>query len=82
MEVYESEPDIKDKIEPRILDSIGIKGKIQTENATFAFQHPDSELDPPALKNTNLSIQPDQSNVFLFTIGVGKSALINLIPGF
>jgi ATP-binding cassette subfamily B protein len=39
-------------------------------------------LDPPALKNINLTIEPGQKVGFLGATGAGKSALINLLPRF
>jgi ATP-binding cassette subfamily B protein len=39
-------------------------------------------LDPPALKNINLTIEPGQQVGFLGATGAGKSALVNLVPRF
>ena len=63
-------------------DLENIKGHIAFENVSFAFRRPDGELDPPALKNINLTIEPGQKVGFLGATGAGKSALINLIPRF
>jgi len=82
LEVYDAEPDIQDKPETISLAPDDVKGKIQFENVTFAFRRPDGELDPPALKNINLTIQPGQSIGFLGATGSGKTALVNLIPRF
>ena len=59
-----------------------VKGRIVFENVSFAYRRPDGELDPPALKNINLTIEPGQQVGFLGATGAGKSALVNLIPRF
>ena len=81
-EVYDAEPDLQDKPEVQEVNPNDIKGKIVFDNVTFAFRRPDGELDPPALKNINLSIEAGQSIGFLGATGAGKSALVNLIPRF
>ncbi|MEA3334828.1 MAG: ABC transporter ATP-binding protein [Chloroflexota bacterium] len=82
LEVYDDVADIQDKegIEP--LDMEKVKGRIAFENVSFAFRRPDGELDPPALKNINLVIEPGKQVGFLGATGAGKSALVNLIPRF
>ena len=82
LEVYEAEPVVLDKEGPQPLDSEKIEGRIVFENVSFAFRRPDGELDPPALKNINLTIEPGQQVGFLGATGSGKSALVNLIPRF
>ena len=81
-EVYDGEAAIQDKPDAVELDPQGIKGQVVFDNVTFAFRRPDGELDPPALKNINLTIEPGQSIGFLGATGSGKSALVNLIPRF
>ena len=81
-EVYDAEPDLQDKPGVQEVDPQEIKGKIVFDNVTFAFRRPDGELDPPALKNINLTIEPGQRIGFLGATGAGKSALVNLIPRF
>ncbi len=81
-EVYDGVADILDKPEARVLTPEEIKGKIVFDNVTFAFRRPDGKLDPPALKNINLTIEPGESIGILGATGSGKSAMVNLIPRF
>jgi ATP-binding cassette subfamily B protein len=81
-EVYDAEPVINDKPEAKEIEPITIKGRLVFENVTFAFRRPDGELDPPALKNINLTIEPGERVGFLGSTGAGKTALVNLIPRF
>ncbi|HFE66777.1 MAG TPA: ABC transporter ATP-binding protein, partial [Chloroflexi bacterium] len=81
-EVYDAEPIVQDKEEARPLDPEKVQGRIAFENVSFAFTRPDGELDPPALKNINLTIEPGEKVGFLGATGAGKTALINLIPRF
>jgi ATP-binding cassette subfamily B protein len=82
LEVYDSEPEIQDKTDAQPLDLDKVAGRIVFENVSFAFRRPDGELDPPALKNINLTIEPGEQVGFLGATGAGKSALVNLIPRF
>ena len=82
LKVYDDEPQIKDKEDAQPVDSTETKGRIVFENVSFAFRRPDGALDPPALKNINLTIEPGQQVGFLGATGAGKSALVNLIPRF
>lgn len=82
LEVYEAEPVVLDKEGAQPLDLEKVEGRIVFENVSFAFRRPDGELDPPALKNINLTIEPGQQVGFLGATGAGKSALVNLIPRF
>ena len=82
LEVYEAEPAIQDKEDAQPLDPEKVEGRIVFENVSFAFRRPDGELDPPVLKNINLTIEPGQQVGFLGATGAGKTALINLIPRF
>jgi ATP-binding cassette subfamily B protein len=82
LQVYEDEATVQDREDARPLDPEKIKGRIVFENVSFAFRRPDGKLDPPALKNINLTIEPGQQVGFLGATGAGKSALVNLIPRF
>ena len=82
LEVYEDEATVQDKVDAKPLVSEKIEGRIVFENVSFAFRRPDGTLDPPALKNINLTIEPGQQVGFLGATGAGKSALVNLIPRF
>ncbi len=81
-EVYDDEPAVQDKegVMAPELETVG--GRVVFDNVSFAFRRPDGELDPPALKNINLTIEPGQQVGFLGATGAGKSALVNLIPRF
>ena len=81
-EVIDAEPAIQDKETAQVPDPDAIKGRLVFDNVTFAFRRPDGELDPPALKNINLSIEPGERVGFLGSTGAGKTALVNLIPRF
>ncbi|HFQ91482.1 MAG TPA: ABC transporter ATP-binding protein [Chromatiales bacterium] len=81
-EIIDAEPFVKDKPDAQPLDPEKVKGRVVFENVTFAFRRPDGKLDPPALKNINLTIEPGERVGFLGATGAGKSALINLIPRF
>jgi ABC-type multidrug transport system fused ATPase/permease subunit len=82
LQAYDAEPVVDDKDGAVAQDLENIRGHIAFENVTFAFRRADGELDPPALKNINLAIEPGQKVGFLGATGAGKSALINLIPRF
>jgi len=82
LEVYEAKPVVEDKEDAQPLDPEKVEGRIVFENVSFAFRRPDGELDPPALKNINLTIEPGQQVGFLGATGAGKSVLVNLIPRF
>jgi len=81
-EVYDAEPAVQDPPDARPLDDEKVQGRIEFENVSFAFRRPDGELDPPALKNINLTIEPGKRIGFLGATGAGKTALVNLIPRF
>ncbi len=81
-ELYDDEPVVQDKPDVQPLDPVAVKGCVTFEDVTFAFRRPDGELDPPALKNINLTIEPGQQVGFLGATGAGKSALVNLLPRF
>ena len=81
-EIYDDEPLVQDKegAQPMKTDAVG--GRVVFNNVSFAFRRPDGELDPPALKNINLTIEPGETVGILGATGAGKSALVNLIPRF
>jgi ATP-binding cassette subfamily B protein len=82
LEVYDDEPVVQDGEDAQPQDAQKSQGRIVFENVTFAFQRPDGEFDPPALKNINLTIEPGEQVGFLGATGAGKTALVNLIPRF
>ena len=81
-EVYDAEPEINDSASAQAVDREQVKGRIDFEDVTFAFQRPDGQFDPPVLKNITLTIEPGQRVGFLGATGAGKTALVNLIPRF
>jgi ABC-type multidrug transport system fused ATPase/permease subunit len=82
LKVYDDAPVIQDREEAQTLALEDVKGRIVFDNVSFAFRRPDGKLDPPALKNINLTIEPGQQVGFLGATGAGKSALVNLIGRF
>jgi ABC-type multidrug transport system fused ATPase/permease subunit len=82
LKAFDDEALVQDREDAQPLDPAQVQGRIVFENVSFAFRRPDGELDPPALKNINLTIEPGQQVGFLGATGAGKSALINLIPRF
>ncbi len=79
-EIYDDEPAVQDKedVKPPDVETVG--GQVVFNNVSFAFRRPDGELDPPVLKNINLTIEPGEQVGFLGATGAGKSSLVNLIP--
>jgi ABC-type multidrug transport system fused ATPase/permease subunit len=82
IEAYDDEPVVQDMPDLQPPDPATVKGRVVFEDVTFAFRRPDGKLDPPALKNINLTIEPGQQVGFLGATGAGKSALVNLLPRF
>ncbi len=82
LEVYDDEPLVQDRPEAKPLDPEKVQGRVVFENVSFAFRRPDGTLDPPALKNINITIEPGQQVGFLGATGAGKTALVNLLPRF
>ena len=81
-EVYDEEPVVQDKKDVVPPDAETVGGQVVFDNVSFAFRRPDGKLDPPVLKNINLTIEPGEQVGFLGATGSGKSALVNLIPRF
>lgn len=82
LEVYEEKPLVQDKPDAEALEPASVKGRVVFDNVTFSFRRPDGELDPPALKNISLTVEPGERVGFLGATGAGKSALVNLLPRF
>ncbi|WP_099020706.1 ABC transporter ATP-binding protein [Mycolicibacterium palauense] len=82
IEAYLTEPTITDRDAAEPADREQARGRVVFDDVTFAFRRPDGTLDPPALKNINLTIEPGQQIGFLGATGAGKTALVNLIPRF
>lgn len=81
-EIYDAKPDVNDEPSAKAIEPARIKGQVTFENVSFAFRRPDGKLDPPALKDITLTIEPGERVGFLGATGAGKSALVNLIPRF
>ena len=81
-EIYDDQPLVQDSEDAKPIELEAVGGRVVFDNVSFAFRRPDGELDPPALKNINLTIEPGQQVGFLGATGAGKSALVNLIPRF
>jgi ABC-type multidrug transport system fused ATPase/permease subunit len=82
LEVYDDEAIVQEGEQLQPVEAAGVRGRVVFDNVSFAFRRPDGGLDPPALKNINLTIEPGEQVGFLGATGAGKSALINLIPRF
>ncbi len=82
LEVYNDVPVVQDRETAQPQKLADVKGRIVFENVSFAFQRPDGDYDPPALKNIDLTIEPGEQVGFLGATGAGKTALVNLIPRF
>lgn len=77
MEIYYSEPSIKDK--KNALDCSGrLKGKIEFRNVSFRYH--DGNI--PVLHNISFTAEPGQTVAIMGETGCGKTTLINLIPRF
>ena len=76
-EVLETEPVIKDPIEPKRF-SEPFKGEIEFRNVSF--QYPGAKKK--VLENVSFVAQPGQTTAFIGATGSGKSTVINLVPRF
>ena len=81
-EAYEVEPAVQDKPETQTLEPAAVQGRVVFENVSFAFRGADGQLNPPAIKQINLTIEPGERVGILGATGAGKSALVNLLPRF
>lgn len=77
MEIYYSEPIIKDK-ENAIAHPGKFDGKIEFKNVSF--QYADGNL--PVLHNVSFTVEPNQTVAIMGETGCGKSSLIHMIPRF
>jgi ATP-binding cassette subfamily B protein len=74
-EVFDEEPEIKDK--PEVIQLPPIKGEVVFNDVSFQYIK-----EKPVLKNVNLSVKPGETIAILGATGSGKSTLIYLIPRF
>ena len=77
MEIYYSEPKIKDKPDA-VSHPERFEGKISFQNVSF--QYDDGDL--PVLHNISFDIMPGQTVAIMGETGCGKSSLIHMIPRF
>jgi len=70
--ILETVPTIKDDAEAK--DQPAIKGKIEFNNLTFAYN------GKPVLENIDLTIEQGKTVAFVGKTGSGKSTLVTLIP--
>ncbi|MDR0614402.1 MAG: ABC transporter ATP-binding protein/permease [Lactobacillales bacterium] len=76
IEILEVEPDIFDKSNAKVLDSVN--GNIVFRNVTFKYEQGHENV----FKNLNIEIKPKEYVALVGSSGVGKSTLCNLIPRF
>ena len=76
-EVIETEPMIKDPIDPKQPAKNG-RGRIEFRDVTFTYPQADS----PVLSGISFTAEPGQTTAFIGSTGSGKSTLIGLIPRF
>jgi ATP-binding cassette subfamily B protein len=81
-EVWDAVPEIQDRPEAKMLNPADFQGRVVFDNVTFSFRRPDGKLDPPAIKNINLTVEPGERIGILGATGAGKTALVNLLPRF
>ena len=81
-EIFDTEPVVEDRPDPVRPDQEKTSGKIIFEDVSFAYRRPDGSLDPPVLKNINLTLDPGEKIGFLGATGSGKTTMVNLIPRF
>ena len=77
MEIYYSEPKIKDKPDA-VSHPERFEGEISFQNVSF--QYDDGDL--PVLHNITFDIMPGQTVAIMGETGCGKSSLIHMIPRF
>ena len=77
MEIYYSEPKIKDPENP-IEHPDRIKGKVEFKNVSFKYD----DGDLPVLHDISFTANPGETIAIMGETGCGKSSLIHLIPRF
>ncbi|MGB9640153.1 MAG: ABC transporter ATP-binding protein [Anaerolineales bacterium] len=76
-DVIETEPSIKDPLEPKHFPE-PFQGVVEFREV--CFRYPDAEEN--VLEDINLKACPGQTTAFIGTTGSGKSTIVNLIPRF
>ena len=77
MEIYYSEPKIKDALDAAA-HTDHFKGKIEFREVSFQYE--DGEL--PVLHDISFTVKPGETIAIMGETGCGKTSLINLIPRF
>ncbi|MDG7002196.1 MAG: ABC transporter ATP-binding protein, partial [Nitrososphaerota archaeon] len=77
LEVTESNVEIKDIPDAKILESSKVLGGIRFEKVWFGYRK-----DRPILKGIDLEIKPGERVALLGSTGSGKTTLANLVPRF
>jgi ABC-type multidrug transport system fused ATPase/permease subunit len=81
-EAFDTVPWVEDTAQAQVRSPETLAGRVVFDNVSFAFRRSDGQLNPPAVKNINLTIEPGERVGILGATGAGKSALVNLIPRF
>lgn len=76
-EVIDTEPDIKDPVEPKKFDE-SKKGIVEFKNVSFKYPDADEEI----LTDINFTAEPGKTTAIIGSTGSGKSTVVNLIPRF
>ena len=76
IEIMRIEPELQDK--PDALELKNVKGKIDVEDVSFAYERDDTEV----LHHVTLHVEPGETIAIVGPSGGGKSTLCNLIPRF
>ena len=77
MEVLETEPSIKDKVQTKKLNPEK-KGLVEFKNVSFRYPDADTEI----LEDINFTAEPGKTTAIIGSTGSGKSTVVNLIPRF
>lgn len=75
-EVLDTEPEIKDRAEAKVMKSI--RGEVIFEDVSFRY----GEDKPEVLQGIQLHIQPGQRVAIVGPTGAGKSTIVNLLMRF
>lgn len=77
MEIYYSEPKIKDALDAAA-HTDHFKGKIEFREVSFQYE----DGDLPVLHDISFTVKPGETIAIMGETGCGKTSLINLIPRF